>query len=244
MADMADKVVAFIPARGGSKRVPRKNVAPLAGRPLLAWTIEAAQKSGLFSNIVVSSDDTEIQEVARSCGAEADARPASLATDAASTVAVLAEYLERAGGAEQFGAFCLLPPTSPLRVATDIQEAFAMWRQMPDAFVISVTRYEFPPEFAAELGPENELRLRQPDVYRANTQTQSLAAAVHPNGAIYIGSTKRFLQERAIYVPPMRGFPMPPERSLDLDYPHQMIWAEEALLRMHRSTSDLESIRP
>jgi CMP-N,N'-diacetyllegionaminic acid synthase len=211
------RVLAFIPARGGSKRVPRKNVMTLAGRPLIAWTIDAAVSSGIFSRVVVSTDDTEILDIARSEGAEVDVRPASLGGDGAKSAEVIYEYLNRNDHQFLYDAVCLLPPTSPLRTAADIKGAVTLWRQAPEEFVISVSRYDFPPEFAAELDATGGLHLRHPEVYARSTQSQSLPSSVHPNGAIYCGSVKRFLQERSFYAPPMRGFLMPPERSLDLD---------------------------
>ena len=229
---MATRVLAFIPARGGSKRVPRKNAASLAGKPLLAWTIDAAAQTGIFSRIVVSSDDTEILDIARASGAEIDVRPSSLGSDSARNVEVLLEYLKRDAedGGPSFDAVCMLPPTSPLRAPADIKGAYNLWRQAPDEFVISVSRYDFPPEFAAELDATGGLHLRNPETYARSTQSQSLPPSFHPNGAIYFGSSKRFVEEGTFYVPPMRGFLMPPERSLYIDYPHQFACAE-ALLR-------------
>lgn len=224
------RALAIIPARGGSKRIHRKNVATLAGRPLIAWTIEAALSAGVFTRVVVSTDDGEIIDVARAEGAEIDVRPPHLASDGATSAQVIAEYLSRDNYEQLYDAVCLLPPTSPLRTAADIKGAFTLWRQAPEEFVISVSRYDFPPEFAAELDATGGLHLRHPEVYARSTQSQSLPTSVHPNGAIYCGSVKRFMQERSFYAPPIRGFLMPPERSLDLDYPHQFACAE-ALLR-------------
>src|SRR5688572_32968021 len=117
---MVTRVLAFIPARGGSRRVPRKNAIPLAGRPLLAWSVDAAEHPGIFTRVVVSSDDTELLDIARGCGADIDVRPGSLASDSAKNADVLAEYLERDNHHLDFDAVCLLPPTSPLRNAADI----------------------------------------------------------------------------------------------------------------------------
>ena len=100
-------------------------------------------------------------------------------------------------------------------------------------YVISVSRYDFPPEFAGELDATGGLHLRHPEVYHRNSQTQSLPNSVHPNRAIYCGSIRRFLQERTFYAPPMRGFLMPPERSLNIDYPHQLACADALLREMN-----------
>lgn len=226
---MVTRILAFIPARGGSKRLPRKNAIPLAGLPLLVWSVNAAMQSGIFTRIVVSSDDMEIIDIARASGAEIDVRPSSLGTDTARNVDVLSEYLQRDDHHLEYDAICLLPPTSPLRSAADIKDAITLWRQAPDENVISVSRYDFPPEYAAKLDATGGLQLRHPEVYEKSTQSQSLPSCVHPNGAIYCASVKRFLQEKAFYKPPMRGFLMPPERSLDIDYPHQLTCAEALL---------------
>ena len=223
------RVLAFIPARGGSKRVPRKNALPLAGRPLLAWTIDAAARAGVFTRSVVSTDDTEIIDIARSAGAVIDARPPFLATDAVRNFEVLAEYLHRDDHHLDFDAVCMLPPTSPLRSAADIKGAVTLWRQAPDEILISVSRYEYPPEFAAELDATGGLHVKHPEVYQRIAQTHLLPNSVHPNGAIYLASTRRFLEAGTFLVQPMRGFLMPPERSINIDYPHHFACAEALL---------------
>jgi N-acylneuraminate cytidylyltransferase len=187
-------------------------------------------QTGIFTRVVVSSDDTELLDIARNCGSDIDVRPEKLATDSAKNAEVLSEYLNRDDHHLDFDVVCLLPPTSPLRNAADIKGAFTLWRQDPESFVISVSRYDFPPEFAGELDATGGLHLRHPEVYNRSSETQLLPNSVHPNRAIYCGGVRRFLQERTFYAPPMRGFLMPPERSLNIDYPHQLACAD-ALLR-------------
>ena len=202
---------------------------PLAGRPMLAWTIDAATRAAVFTRSVVSTDDSEIIDIARASGAEIDARPASLATDAVRNFEVLFEYLQRDSHYLDFDAVCLLPPTSPLRNAADIKAAYTLWRQAPDESVISVSRYDYPPEFAAELDATGGLHVRNPEVYDRDAQAQLLPNAVHPNGAIYLASTRRFMETGTFLTRPMRGFLMPPERSINIDYPHHMACAEALL---------------
>jgi len=226
---MAVRALAFIPARGGSKRVPRKNILPLAGKPLLAWTVETAKECGIFERIVVSSDDAEVLQIAKSCGVETDERPAALATDTARNVEVIAEYLNRPENTGRFDVVALLAPTSPLRSAADIHAAFDLHEKAPEEFVITVTHYEFPPEFACDLNAGGGLTLRHPEIYARSTQGQSVTPAVHPNGAIYLGSVDRFLKQKTFFAPPMRGLMMPADRSLDLDHPHQFALAEAHL---------------
>ncbi len=201
----------------------------LRGMPLLAWSVQAAQQAGIFSRVVVSSDDCEIIDLARASGAEIDVRPTSLGMDSAKNVQVLEEFLERDNHQLDYDAVCLLPPTAPLRSAADIKGAYTLWRQAPDEFVVGVSRYDWPPEFAAELDATGGLQIRNPQAFDVAIRGESTSTSVHPNGSIYIGSTRRFLEERTFLAQPLRGFLMPPERSLNIDYPHQLVCAEALL---------------
>jgi CMP-N-acetylneuraminic acid synthetase len=223
----------FIPARGGSKRIPGKNIRSLAGRPLIEWTIAAAQKCGCFSQIVVSSDDDAILGIASNAGAIADRRPPELGRDSVRFVEVLEEFLTRPENAGKYTTVAVLLPTCPFRSAADIRAAVELQSQNGDAFVVSVNPYEFPPEFACDFDSSTQtLRLRQPDVYARSTQSQSVIPAFHPNGAIYAGKVPRFLETKSFYAAPVLGFLLPPERALDLDHPHQWEIAE-ALAQKH-----------
>lgn len=119
--------LAIIPARGGSKRLPRKNILPFLGKPILAYTIEAAAEAGIFDAVVVSTEDAEIAELARRYGAEVDLRPQSLAEDQATVADVCVELLARKplpwGDVQQM---CVLYATAPLRNANDIREVMAL----------------------------------------------------------------------------------------------------------------------
>ncbi|HKW84805.1 MAG TPA: acylneuraminate cytidylyltransferase family protein, partial [Burkholderiaceae bacterium] len=133
MAD-AGRLLAVVPARGGSKRLPRKNVRPLGGRPLIAWTIEAAHASGVLDDVLVSTDDEEIADAARQCGAQVPwLRPAALATDTATSAAVLQHALawyEAKRGA--VSGVVLLQPTSPFRSPASIRGAVASFLGQPE----------------------------------------------------------------------------------------------------------------
>jgi N-acylneuraminate cytidylyltransferase len=225
------KTICFIPARGGSKRVPRKNLLPLAGRPLIAYTIEAARKAGIFDRVLVSSDDDEILALAAREGAEADRRPAALGGDRVRFVEVLEEFLKRScDGADHVA---VLLPTCPFRNEHDILAAHAMLLAAPEpAFVVSVREYEFPPEFALEMdGPK--ARVLHPEIYAASTQSQSVGRSYHPNGAIYFAPVALFLAERSFFRQPLLGYLMPPERSLDIDNLYQFEIAE-AMMRARK----------
>jgi len=225
------KTICFIPARGGSKRVPRKNLLPLAGRPLIAYTIEAARESAIFARIVVSSDDSEILALAEKEGVEADRRPADLAGDRVRFVEVLEEYLGRAEGGIDHVAVLL--PTCPFRTGQDILAAYGMLLAAPEpSFVVSVSEYEFPPEFALEVDG-HRARVRHPEVYAHSTQSQSVGKSFHPNGAIYFAPVRLFLAKRTFFREPLLAYLMPPERSLDIDNLYQFEIAE-AIMRARK----------
>jgi CMP-N-acetylneuraminic acid synthetase len=128
------RLLAIIPARGGSKGIPRKNIAPLCGRPLIAYTIEAAQKSAVVDRIVVSTDNVEIAKVSKGLGAEVRMRPAALAEDDTPTRAVLYNVVsELAAEGYRPDAVLTLQPTSPLRTSKHINEAVALFESCRDA---------------------------------------------------------------------------------------------------------------
>ena len=204
--------------------MPRKNLLPLAGRPLMAYTIEAARNAGIFARIVVSSDDAEILALAAREGVEADRRPEALGGDRVRFVEVLEEFLARAGAGIDHVAVLL--PTCPFRTGQDILAAYEMLMAAPrPSFVVSVREYEFPPEFALEMDGAG-VRVLHPEVYAASTQSQSVGKSYHPNGAIYFAPVPLFLKERSFFRQPLLGYLMPPERSLDIDNLYQFEIAE------------------
>src|SRR5690554_4330901 len=158
----AGKILMLIPARGGSKRLPRKNVLPLAGKPLICWTIEAALATGLDARIMVSSDDEEILDIARqyaSRGVIAYRRPDELATDTASTVDVVMDAInaEKVQGCAP-GTVILLQPTSPLRTAEDIQAAWHVYQQGGyKETVVSVCEVDHPTAWVGRIGSKQHL---------------------------------------------------------------------------------------
>lgn len=218
----------IIPARGGSKRIPRKNLLPLAGKPLLAYTIEAALKSGVFADVVLSSDDQEILELAKSLGAVADQRPEDLSGDTIRFVQVVEEYLLRPGMRQKYDVIAGMLPTCPFRTAEDIRSAFEIFsRQAGDAYLFSVTEYDFPPQLALDFAEDGAmLTMRDPATYAKTTRSQSIGKSYHPNGAIYLAPVDGFLREKTFFANPMFGYLMPAERSFDIDYPYQFAIAE------------------
>jgi pseudaminic acid cytidylyltransferase len=228
MSALIDGSLCLIPARGGSKRIPRKNLRALAGKPLLAHSVEVALRSGLFEAVVVSSEDDEILAVAEAVGALADRRPAQLASDQARNVDVVEEFLRR--DPARWRRVALLQPAAPFRTIDDLRGAWELLVRH-GGFVVSVTLYETSPNLALDLRSDGTLAMRHPETYAGSIQSQVLAPAWRPNGAIYALETEVFLRAPSFFGQPLRAWPMPPERSLDLDYPFQWEMAE-TLMRL------------
>ena len=206
--------VAVIPARGGSKGLPGKNLRELAGRPLIAHTIAAALESAAFARVVVSSEDPAILEAARRHGAETLERPPELASDTASSLDVLSHALhELAAEAEQYA---LLQPTSPLRNATHILEAIEAMSRRGAASLLSVTQHRHPPHKSLVLGADGQA---QPlfDWADLTRPRQLLPKTYYPNGAIYLGGAERYLKDQNLFAAPLALYEMSEEASIDID---------------------------
>lgn len=213
--------VCIIPARGGSKRLPRKNIADFLGKPILAYTVEAARASAVFSRVVVSSEDHEIREVARRAGAEVHERTSALATDGARLTDVCLEFLaeeESAGRAWDFFG-CLLA-TAPMRTADDVRRAHALIEPGVCDFAMAVTTYSLPPLQALRTNEGGFLRPMWPDL--VNLRADEAPALYVDNGSTYLALVSAFRKERTFYGSRMRGHVMPRGRSIDIDEPHDL----------------------
>lgn len=208
--------IAIIPARGGSKRLPRKNVLPLFGRPILAYTVEAALRSGLFARVIVSTEDEEIAAAGRAAGAEILGRADALAGDRARIVDVCRDVLERtAAGGAPADRFCCLLPTAALRDADDIAGAARLLVPGTADFVMGVCDYAKTPLQALRRAADGSLSLMWPEL--ANTPRQEQPALVVDNGSLYWCTTRAFLDFGDFYGPGLRGYPMPRWKSVDVD---------------------------
>jgi CMP-N-acetylneuraminic acid synthetase len=214
-------LLAVIPARGGSKRLPRKNVLPLGGRPLIGWTIAAALDSGVLGDVMVSTDDDEIAQAARSAGAEVPwLRPAELATDTATSAAVLAHALQ---WHESLGRRCdgvvLLQPTSPFRTAQSIRGAVQAYLAMPAAertAVVSVCPAPAHPAWCFGLSNGELSPVLGWDAVL--TRSQDLPAAYTLNGAVYVLPPAIVRDGGPLLRPGTRAYVMTdPRESLDID---------------------------
>jgi len=208
--------IAIIPARGGSKRLPRKNILSVNGRPLIAYTIEAALTSACFARVIVSTEDDEIAAVAGAAGAEVHSRDGRLASDTATVVEVCCEVLGRPDVKSRMPLrFACLLATAALRTADDIRNAAAMLVPSRCDFVMAVTEYEKSPLQALVEQSDGSLRLMWPDLIDLpRTEAPKL---VVDNGSIYWCRTEAFLAERTFYGRSLQGYRMPRERSVDVD---------------------------
>jgi CMP-N,N'-diacetyllegionaminic acid synthase len=175
--------LAIIPARGGSKRLPRKNVLDLAGKPLITWTLEAARNSKYIDKIIVSSDDTEILQIADDLRVDIVKRPEELASDTATTVSVIEHVLQQNLG--KFDFIVLLQPTSPLRNADHIDEAIELLAQKNADAIISVCETEHSPLWTNTLPEDGSMNFFLSGEVK-NIRSQDLPQYFRLNGAIYI----------------------------------------------------------
>ncbi len=208
--------VALIPARGGSKRLPRKNVLDFLGKPIMAWTIEAALETGLFERVVVSTEDDEIAAIGQKFGAEIDRRDPSLATDQARVVDVCLDFLNREEEQGRiYDVLCCLYATAPLRNAADIAATLALLSPGVCDFSKAVTHYGMPPHQALKLGEDGSVTPMWPDL--VNERESDIGELVVDNGSTYTVSVPAFRQEKGFYGPGLRAHIMPRTRSQDID---------------------------
>lgn len=209
-------IYAFITARGGSKGVLRKNVRMLAGKPLIAYSIEAAKKCSFIQRIFVTTEDVEIKEISLQLGAEVIDRPQELSNDTALSSEVICHLLERLCQQEQIpDYFVLLQPTSPLRTAAHLNECIPAFLASKYASCISVTECEHHP-YKLFLGDLHELKPLM-DYETLNKPRQALPKVYRPNGAIYILSSTVFLEQKRFCVHPIFPYLMDNYSSVDID---------------------------
>jgi len=223
-------IVCVIPARGGSKRVPGKNIRPLAGLPLIAHSIRNAHASGCFSRVVVSTDDKEIAAIAREHGAQTPfMREAHLANDHAGTAEVIVDAVRRLG-AEGDEAVCCLYPTAPLIRPSDLSQSLARFMEAGVYSMVSTAEYDFPPLRAFALGEDGHIAFNWPQ-YEL-TRSQDLPHLVHDAGCFYWLRTKPFLERQRLVGPDSISWPLPRLRAADIDTEEDLAFAE-TLLRFH-----------
>jgi CMP-N,N'-diacetyllegionaminic acid synthase len=231
-----EKLLAVITARGGSRRLPRKNVLTFAGKPLIAWTIEAGLQSKYVDRVIVSTDDEEIAEISRSHGAEVPfMRPQELSNDTASSTDVIRHAVKALENNEQkFGYLLYLQPTSPLRTSDHIDEAVALMIQKEANGVIGVTAMNHPIEWSNIL-PEN---LSMDGFISKNNQekrSQDFPQRYCVNGAIYLCKKKSVIEgDGSFFKEGSYAYKMDPVDSVDIDTQKDFLVAE-AFLKYSRN---------
>ena len=235
------RVLGIITARGGSKGIPRKNIVPLAGKPLLAWTAEAALAS-LLTRIVLSTDDEEIAQVAREHGIEVPfMRPPELAQDDTPTIPVLQDVVRRfAAAGETYDAVFVLQPTNPLRRVTDIDGAIELLEKTGADSVISfVDVGEKHPARMKQL--DNAGRIVNPPFAEAfeGQRRQDLSKLYLREGSVYLTRTSVLMEQNSLQGDDCRAWLMPANRACNIDEPWDLFLAEQ-ILRYH-ALKDLHS---
>jgi CMP-N,N'-diacetyllegionaminic acid synthase len=221
-------VLAVIPARGGSKGIPYKNIHPLAGKPLLAWTLEAAAAARYLDRVIVSSDDHKIIEVAQALGADVPfVRPAALARDDTPGVDPVIHALCEITG---FDLVVLLQATSPLRTPADIEASVELLVSTGAMSCVAVTEAVNHPYWTYRLDPAERLAPFIELPPGAATRRQDLPRALTVNGAVYVARVPWLIERRTFFSSDTVGYEMPAQRSLDIDSQEDLECAERMLL--------------
>ena len=217
--------VAIIPARGGSKRIPRKNVKEFCGKPMIAWSIEAAKASGSFDRIIVSTDDQEIAEVAKEWGAEVPfMRPAELSGDFTGTLPVIrhaVEWLSQHDASVDYA--CCIYATAPFVSSEDLKQGLQLIQETNSSYAFSVTSYAFPIHRAIRITEQGRVAMFNPEYLHA--RSQDLEEAWHDAGQFYWGAAKAWCEERPIFGEDSVPVKLPRHRVQDIDTPEDWVRA-------------------
>ncbi|MDK9762843.1 pseudaminic acid cytidylyltransferase [Vibrio sp. D420a] len=219
--------IAVIPARGGSKRIPRKNIKPFHGKPMIAYSIEAAKASGCFDKVIVSTDDLEIAEVAKACGADVPfLRPEDISDDYATTMDVM-EHAIRWCESEgwQVDAVCCLYATAPFILPEDLQKGYELICDDTVQFAFSATSFPFPIQRAIKLDDQGSVSMFSPE--NELVRSQDLEEGYHDAGQFYWGQTSAFLNKLSIFSPHSKAVLLPRCRVQDIDTPEDWELAEK-----------------
>ncbi len=218
--------VAIIPARGGSKRIPRKNIKEFCGKPMIAWSIEAAKASGCFDNIVVSTDDAEIAHVARAWGAKTPfMRPAELSDDHTGILAVIRHSVEWLSEHETPVRYaCCVYATAPFISPEDLRKGWDLIQQGDCSFAFSVTSFAFPIQRAIRITGNGRVAMFSPEHFI--TRSQDLEEAWHDAGQFCWGTAQAWREEKMVFGEHSVPIKLPRYRVQDIDSPEDWERAE------------------
>lgn len=219
--------IAVIPARGGSKRIARKNVKHFHGKPMLAWSIETALASNCFDRVIVSTDDEEIAAIAKTAGADVPfLRPAELADDFTPTVPVVAhavDWFARHQG--PVDSACCVYAAAPFIRSQDLVSAYDLMIQTGACYAFPVTSFAFPVQRGVRILENGKMEMFYPE--HALTRSQDLEEAFHDAGQFYWGLSEAWLSGKTIIGPDAAALPIPRERVQDIDTPEDWDRAEK-----------------
>lgn len=209
--------IAVIPARGGSKRIPRKNIKMFYGKPIIAWSIETAQKSLCFDKIIVSTDDEEIATIAQKYGAEIPFfRPSSLSDDFTPTIPVIKHAIEWfINDGKLIDYACCIYATAPFVAIEDIKKGYQTIRNNDANYVFPVAKYPFPIQRALRINDSGYTEMYYPDHF--NTRSQDLEESYHDAGQFYWGKSSAWVGEKPIFSSSAIPLLLPNSRVQDID---------------------------
>ena len=218
--------LAVIPARGGSKRIPRKNIKTFDGQPMIAWSIQAAIQSQCFDRIIVSTDDQEIADIARAYGAEVPfMRPHELSDDHTGTTPVIAHAIEwQNQNGEAASEVCCIYATAPFIQASDLERGLQLLQSTAADYTFAVTSYAFPIQRAIRITGANRVEMFSPEHF--NTRSQDLQEAYHDAGQFYWGRASAWQAGKVIFGPDSTPVKLPRHRVQDIDTPEDWLRAE------------------
>ena len=228
------RVLGVVTARGGSKGIPKKNLALLCGKPLLQYTAESALLADTLSAVILSTDDEEIATVGRDCGLEVPfMRPKELAADDTPTLPVLQHAVRMLQAQRrEFDAICLLQPTNPLRRAPDIDACVNKLFDTEADAVITVlpVPHQYNPHWVYFQDDNETLRLATGET-EPIARRQELPTAFHREGSVYVVRRDVLMQRNSLYGDRVLGYLLDPEESINIDDPSQLLRAEELMQR-------------
>lgn len=236
--------VAIIPARGGSKRIPRKNIRDFCGKPIISWSIEAAVQSGCFEKVIVSTEDAEIACIARECGADIPfTRPLRLADDHTGTMAVIRHAIDWYVENEQSpDHVCCIYATAPFVLPADIQKGLEALSSSGASYAFSVTNYEYPIARALRVTQEGRVQMLHPE--HIETRSQELESAYHDAGQFYWGRSAAWRAKVPIFSPDSTAVILPPYRVHDIDTEDDWVRAELMFEALQRNTEVVANKEP
>ena len=220
------ETIALIPARGGSRRIPRKNVRPFLGVPAIQRTIATVRESAVAGRIIVSTDDDEIAALSREAGADVPGvRPAALADDHATTIQVVRHAItEWLADSDCDAVLWVVYPAALLLRPDDLKEAWTRFRDIGSSFLVPVLRYPHPVERRLRIGSDEVLRANHPE--ELGTRTQDLEPAFHDSGQFYVGRITSWLDSSPLADPRSVGMELAADRAVDIDEPEDWVRAE------------------